>query len=191
MSDLASQTVLVVPGLEGSGPTHWQSRWLARHPGWLRVEQADWFLPERAAWVTAFDHAVRNARLPPLVVAHSLGCAVVAHWAASGGHGLAAALLVAPADVDSPAHTPDSVRSFAPLPMLRLPFPSLVVASRNDPYVDPARAQAVANAWGSGFVDLGACGHINADSGLGDWPEGLALLEHLTKTSRHDDGAST
>ncbi|MCB1955526.1 MAG: alpha/beta hydrolase [Rhodocyclaceae bacterium] len=191
MSDLPSKGVLVVPGLEGSGPLHWQSRWLARHPGWQRVEQADWYKPEREAWVRAFDDAVQGSSGPPLVVAHSLGCAVVAHWVASGGHGLAAALLVAPADVDSPAHTPDSVRGFAPLPTLRMPFPSLVVASRDDPYVDLARARAVATGWGSGFVDLGSSGHINADSGLGDWLAGLALLEQLTQTSRHGDGAST
>lgn len=191
MSGLADMPVLVVPGLEGSGPSHWQSRWLALHPGWRRVEQVDWCRPESGAWVSSFDRYVQQSRRPPVVVAHSLGCAVVARWASAGGRRLAAALLVAPADVDSPMRTPDCVRSFAPMPTQPLPFASLVVASQDDPYVEPARARAMARAWGSDFTDLGECGHINADSGLGDWNEGLAMLARLIEAGRRGGGNTT
>jgi predicted alpha/beta hydrolase family esterase len=96
---------------------------------------------------------------------------------------ICAALLVAPADVDSPAHTPPETRCFAPMPLARLPFPATVIASRNDPYATSERARAFAAAWGATFVDAGALGHINAASGLGDWPDGHAHLEALLATS--------
>ncbi len=115
-----------------------------------------------------------------MLVAHSLGCALVAHAAARPeGARIAAALLVAPADVDSPAHTPEETRDFAPLPRRPLPFPATVVASADDPYVALPRARAFAAAWGAAFVDAGARGHLNAASGLGDWPEGRRHLAAL------------
>ncbi len=113
-------------------------------------------------------------------MAHSLGCALVAHAATRpfAAH-VRAALLVAPADVDSVACTPPETRVFAPMPLSPLPFAATVVASQTDPYVTFARAQAFAAAWGADLVDAGPRGHLNADSGLGDWPEGHAILEAL------------
>ena len=90
-----------------------------------------------------------------------------------------AALLVAPADVDSPAHTPPETRAFAPMPSARLPFPATVVASADDPFVSLDRARAFAAAWGAVFVAAGARGHLNAASGLGDWPAGRRALDEL------------
>ena len=87
-----------------------------------------------------------------------------------------ASFLVSPSDVDSREHTPDSVRSFAPMPLQRLPFRSYVVASSNDPFVTLARATEFADAWGADLVNIGPCGHINGDSNLGDWPHGKELL---------------
>ena len=96
-------------------------------------------------------------------------------------HGAVACLHVAPADVDSPAHTADEVRNFSPIPLVRLPFPSIVVASTNDPFVTPARAATFARAWGSRLVTFERAGHLNADAGFGPWPEGRRLLAELTK----------
>ena len=115
-----------------------------------------------------------------VLVAHSLGCPLVAHLAHRRPHlPIAAALLVAPADVDSARHTPEHIRGFAPIPLERLPFRSIVVGSRNDPYMSFARAREVAFAWGAGFVDAGAVGHINVASGFGPWPDGKRLLAQL------------
>ena len=95
--------VLVVPGWQNSGPEHWQSRWQDAHPAWQRVQQADWLTPSRADWVATLDAAVRAADRPVLLVAHSLGCATTAHWAAQhpdSAARVAAAWLVAPADTE-------------------------------------------------------------------------------------------
>lgn len=172
--------MLILPGLGGSGPEHWQTRWEALYPGSVRVEQRDWDHPRREDWLAALGAAVAAAGEPVALVAHSLGCALVAHAAARPyAAAVTAALLVAPADVDSPAHTPPETRDFAPLPLRPLPFPSTVVASQDDPYVTLARARELAAAWGGEFVDAGPRGHLNAASGLGDWPDGRRHLEAL------------
>lgn len=172
--------VLIVPGLGSSGPAHWQTLWQELH-GYQRVEQRDWEAPVRAEWLAALDQVLRARGKPSVLVAHSLGCALVAHYAQqpSAAALVRAALLVAPADVDDPARTPECTRCFAPLPLRRLPFESLVVASANDPFCDPARARQFAEAWGADLEDIGDAGHINADSGLGAWPAGHRFLQRL------------
>jgi predicted alpha/beta hydrolase family esterase len=171
--------VLIIPGLGGSGPEHWQSVWQARLPDARRVEQADWDRPDRASWIARLDAAVAAAKQPPILVAHSLSCALVACWAADHARPVRAALLVAPADVESDAHTPPEAHVFRPLPMQRLPFPATVVASRNDPYVAFDRAAAMAKAWGAELINIGNAGHINTSAGYGAWPEGERLLARL------------
>src|SRR5258706_6003971 len=181
-----SVTVLVLPGYGDSGPDHWQTLWERRH-GYARVVQDDWERPEVAAWKGRLCAAVAGAGGPVVLVAHSLGCALVAH-AAADDHvraRVARALLVAPADVDEIRQLLPEIESFAPMPMAPLPFPSVVVASTNDPYADAARVRAFASAWGARLVDVGAAGHINAESGLGEWLEGQRLLaELLASTGR-------
>jgi predicted alpha/beta hydrolase family esterase len=169
--------VLVLAGLWDSGPRHWQTLWEQKHPGWMRVPHRDWFNPECHEWVAELDAAVAGAENgPPVLVAHSLACALVAHWAACGSVlKVAGAFLVAPSDVDAPSYPADA-KGFKPMPMQKLPFPSIVVASSNDPYVTLERARAFAEAWGSRFVEIGAAGHINGDSGYGEWPEGERML---------------
>jgi uncharacterized protein len=171
--------VLIVPGLGGSGPDHWQTRWEQSISGAQRVEQDNWHWPDLRAWSKRLMSSIET--MPnAIIVAHSLGCAVVAHLAALGRDlPVAAALLVAPADVDSADHTPDIVRGFAPMPLARLSFPSMVVASTDDPYMSIDRARIFADRWGSIFVNVGAKGHINAESGFGPWPLGEALLDEL------------
>lgn len=180
--------VLILPGYADSGPDHWQSHWERADPACRRVVQDDWLQPRLDAWLAALDREVRACATPPVLAAHSLACALVAHWAVratarapAAGPGVAVkgALLVAPADVASPAHTPDEVRSFSPIPLVRLPFPSIVVASTIDPFVSLARARELAAAWGSRLVTLPGAGHLNADAGFGPWPEGRRLLDEL------------
>jgi predicted alpha/beta hydrolase family esterase len=168
---------LTVPGLWNSGPQHWQTHWEARHPGeFRRVVQRDFDRPDRDEWVETLDAAVRACDAPPLLAAHSLGCSLVAEWVRQrGGAGVRGAFLVGPSDVEAPDY-PVEGRSFATVPLVRLPFPSLVVASTNDPYVSVARAEQFASAWGSRIVFIGDAGHINGASGHGPWPEGEALL---------------
>jgi predicted alpha/beta hydrolase family esterase len=171
--------VLIVPGLGNSGPEHWQTHWQQQNPDFIRVEQADWDQPDFTDWLNRLDAAIRACPTPPLVVAHSLACSLVAHWVERHGGNLHGALLVAPADIDSDSHTPPETHGFRPMPLMRFACPAIVVASRDDPYVDFARAQHFARCWGARLVDAGACGHINSSSGLGNWPFGAALLAEL------------
>ena len=180
--------ILILPGYADSGPDHWQSHWERDDPAVRRVVQDDWLMPRLEDWLATLDRYIRECASPPVLAAHSLSCSLVAHWATRtfqlGGpfeapHAVKGALLVAPADVDSPDHTPDEVRSFSPILLAPLPFPSIVVASADDPFVTPARAAAFAKAWGSRLVTLPNAAHINADAGYGPWPEGRKLLLDL------------
>lgn len=176
-----SPPVLIIPGLGGSGPEHWQSLWQARMPDAVRVEQADWDRPDRAGWIVALDAAVAAAKEPPVLVAHSLSCALVAHWAAAHRRPVHGALLVGPADVDSDTHTPAEAHVFRPMPLAPLPFPTIVAASRDDPYVAFERSRAFASAWDAELVDAGKAGHINPAAGYGEWLAGERLLARLTQ----------
>ncbi|OUJ73073.1 RBBP9/YdeN family alpha/beta hydrolase [Hymenobacter crusticola] len=173
-------TILLVPGLSNSGPQHWQSLWAAFYQ-YPRVEQQEWDHPRCADWVQGLHEAILRAEAPVVLVAHSLGCSTVGHWAQQHPtQAVVGALLVAPADTDR-ADFPVEAMGFAPMPQQRLPFASQVVASTNDEYVSLARAQAFAAAWGSAFVNVGALGHLNAASNLGSWPAGYVLLQQLLK----------
>lgn len=169
--------VLMLCGLWNSGPQHWQSLWEARHPGWRRVQHRDWNDPQRDEWVAELDAAVATCNGAPVLVGHSLGCMLAVQWAHSGSPLRAAgAFLVAPSDVEAASYPIDANR-FLPVPLARLPFPSIVVASSDDEFVTRERARAFAEAWGSRYVEIGDAGHINADSGYGDWPEGERMLQ--------------
>ena len=176
-------TVLTVPGLDGSGLDHWQSRWERRLPTCERVQMGDWAYPQRAKWIERLDQAIQRSVQPVVLTAHSLGCLAVAWWAKerwslAQQDRVVGALLVAPADVERPG-APDQIKGFYPIPREPLPFPSLLVASRNDQYVTFAAADRIAQMWGSQLVDTGYLGHINAESGLGEWSDGLRLLASL------------
>ncbi|MEP9402821.1 RBBP9/YdeN family alpha/beta hydrolase [Sphingomonas silueang] len=184
-------TVLTVPGLNGSGPSHWQTLWEQSRPDTARVELGLWSRPLRNAWVTKLDQAIRQAQAPVVLAAHSLGCLAVAWWAQLSGQPygwpVAGALLVAPADVDR-AGAPIELQGFAPAPRIPLPFPSIVVASTDDPWVSIERAHSMAVDWGSHFVDAGAQGHLNAASGIGWWEEGQELLDRVIAASGDGHG---
>ncbi|MCM2341814.1 alpha/beta fold hydrolase [Rhodoferax sp.] len=174
-----SANILILPGWQGSGPQHWQSLWQAQF-AYQRVAQHDWLRPLRGDWIARLEDVVLSTDAPAVLVAHSLGCMLVASWASHSRntHRVKAALLVAPGDVEQEALRP-VLRSWSPIPLQPLPFKSTLVASQDDPYCSFARAQDFAAAWGSTLVDAGAAGHINADSGLGDWPQGQRLLNEL------------
>ncbi|HSC81957.1 MAG TPA: alpha/beta hydrolase [Chitinolyticbacter sp.] len=169
--------VLTVPGIGGSGPEHWQSRWEALHADTRRVEQADWNQPQRAAWLSRLDAAVANAGHDCVLAAHSLGCLLVAHWASHRPRSIRGALLVAVPDPDGPVF-PAEAAEFTLL-QHALPFPALVVASQDDPYGGLVFSERIARTWGAELVDAGARGHLNAASNLGDWRAGRALLARL------------
>lgn len=171
--------VLLLPGWLNSGPAHWQSRWQALH-GYHRVEQDDWQWPRRGDWMARLDEVVRSDARPVVLVAHSLGCQLVAAWAAHSAHTqqVRAALLVAPPDTERD-DMPPNLYSWRPIVRKRLPFASFAVVSSDDPYCSAARAQAMAADWGSALRPVGPCGHINHESRLGDWPEGHAMLTAL------------
>jgi predicted alpha/beta hydrolase family esterase len=178
--------ILIIPGLGGSGPHHWQTCLERSFPATARVHQDDWDRPDRGTWVERLASAIEAAP-GAVLVAHSLGCAVVAHLAAERPDlTIEAALLVAPADVESADHTPAHLRCFAPMPRGRLPFRSVVVPSTNDPFITLARARELADAWGADFVDAGPLGHINVDAGLGlgPWPAGERILRRLMTARR-------
>lgn len=168
--------VLLVPGIGNSGPTHWQSLWEARHPDVTRVAQADWDHPVCDTWCDVLEQAVRRTEEPPVVVAHSLGCLVVARWAAQSSRSIHSMLLVAVPDPAGPSFPQEAI-GFAALPVALPGRRVVVVSSRDDPYATPAFARQRALAWGAEHLDLGAKGHINASSGLADWPQGWAIVE--------------
>ncbi len=170
--------LLIVPGWRDSGPGHWQSLWAESIVGAVRVQQDNWVSPTRSAWVNRIAETVLAQDAPVVLVAHSLGCIACTHLPAEAVARVQGALLVAPADPERRAPLVD----FSPVPYQALPYRSVVVASANDPYCPVRTACAYARSWGSEFVRLQNAGHINIDSGFGDWPLGLALLQSLVAT---------
>lgn len=168
--------ILVVPGYTNSGPAHWQTRWQDKLSTARRVEQAEWSKPVREDWTRAIADAVNASDRPVVLIAHSLGTAATVQAVALFERPVAGAFLVAPPDVANPAIRPRHLMTFGPYPRDPLPFPSVVVASRNDPYCAFDVAEDIAGAWGSLFMDAGEAGHLNAESGHGPWPEGLLVF---------------
>lgn len=180
--DKRQAVVLTIPGLNNSGPGHWQTIWEEKRGDCERVDLGSWASPNRNSWVTRLDAAIGEVDGPVILAAHSLGCLAVAWWGAlqsqAYGWPVAGALLVAPPDCDR-METPETIGGFAPVPKMSLPFPSILVASRNDPYIFYERAHSIGKYWGSQVVDAGHSGHINAQSGLGEWRFGQSLLDRL------------
>lgn len=176
---MGKTNILLLPGWQNSGPLHWQSRWEQRY-GDLRVEQHDWMFPLRGDWIARLEEVLLAQSGPSILVAHSLGCMLTAAWAAHSRntHLVQGALLVAPGDPER-EELRAALKSWSPITMRTLPFKSLLLGSHDDPYCSFARAREFATAWGCEFVDYGHRGHINAESGLGDWPEGRAMLLQL------------
>lgn len=173
---------LILPGYGDSGPMHWQSLWQAGNPASRRVVQKDWEHPVREEWVLTLDRYVQEADGDVVLVAHSLAVLIVPHWIAMASPSalakVKAAFMVAVPDPQGPEF-PVSASGFDSTPFAPMPFPSLLAASSDDPYATLEYSRRCAQAWGSRFVDLGAIGHVNSQSGLGNWDHGLELLDSL------------
>lgn len=187
---LLSHPLLIVPGLGGSGPGHWQTHWSERFEGAQQVVQENWDRPDLCAWLARLHDVVDKAP-DAILVGHSLGCVLIAHLAQADPHArVAGAFLVAPADVERCTGLPDCLEAFGPVPRARLPFPSMTVASTNDPYMEIGRAETFARSWGSQFRNVGERGHINIAAGFGPWPEGEQILSELFRLIDADDSAT-
>jgi predicted alpha/beta hydrolase family esterase len=172
---------LIIPGLGGSGPGHWQDWWLRNDPNAVLVEQSNWRRPCLEAWTERLIDAVK-AHPYAWLVAHSLGVPLVTRVAADRlDLRIAGALLVAPADVEAMADRVAPIRGFGPMSQAPLPFPATVVASRNDSCMQFRRARSLAVAWGAELVDYGWSGHINIAAGFGPWPDGPRLLAEIQR----------
>ncbi|GAN86404.1 alpha/beta hydrolase [Komagataeibacter intermedius] len=187
---LSGFDVVIVPGLDGSGPQHWQSQWelFFRLHGVTvrRVQQNNWTHPHYPDWVQGLQHAVRSCRRPVILVAHSLGAILSVRMAVEqGAAGVVGAFLVAPADIDH-HHGPDAARvaGFAPLPTTPLPFPAMLMASQDDEWLSMSRARDLAALWGATLVNAGTVGHIGNHARVGLWPDGMTALENLLRFIR-------
>lgn len=174
--------LLVLPGIYNSDSDHWQTRWEAIFPNATRVQQRDWDHPSCTEWVATLEQAVQQQTQPVILVAHSLGCLTVAHWAAQTQQHLQGALLVSVPDPQG-TNFPKDAKGYEHTPMQLLPFKSIMVCSTNDPYGSAAYMQHCAQAWGSELAVIGDYGHINASSGLGAWEQGQALLAKLMQAA--------
>ena len=177
--------LLLLPGWQDSDPGHWQSRWEQLH-GAQRVQQDDWWWPRRGDWMARLEDTLLADERPAVLIAHSMGCQLVAAWAAHSQHvaRVQGALLVALPDVER-TEMPPQLQAWAPIPRTLLPFPNVAVLSDDDPYCAIERGREFAMAWGSRIVELQGAGHINTSTGLGDWPEGWRLVEQLATASPH------
>lgn len=185
--------ILIVPGWSDSGPDHWQSRWARNLRTARRVQQADWYKPDRKAWVDRVVEAVASSTRPVVLVGHSLGVATILHAAPLvASKDVVGAYLVAPSDLDAVSSWPRDegqewesiVATFAPMPADPLPFPAKVIASSNDGFCSIERAQALGKAWGADVSIIPDAGHINSASGHGPWPEGLLTFGVFLKGLR-------
>ena len=182
-------TTMILPGIGGSGEAHWQTIWQREDPRMVRFRPGSWDRPELDDWIRALDVAVDQSNGPAMLIAHSLACLLVAHWASRSARTarIAGAFLVAVPDPDGPVFPRREAGTFLDVPTVPLPFPALIVASSNDPYASLDHVEARAADWNAGLVEVGAHGHINGASGLGSWPEGARLLTAFRSGIRRAD----
>ena len=175
---------LIVPGLNNSGPKHWQTFWERSLPNATRVLQRSWDKPQKEEWIATLDETVQKQKGDTILIAHSLGSITTALWLLRAQEQkkmpayIKGAFLVAPADTDEV----ESISNFAPMPTGKLPVPSCIVGSENDPYMTYARAEFFAKSWNARFFNAGTLGHINSDSDLREWEQGRSFLKEFEKT---------
>ena len=167
-------SLINLPGIENSDAHHWQSIWESGDPAFARIAPTSWTEPELGDWLTALDAAVDQVDHPPVLVGHSLGCLLAAHWAARGGMA-AGAFLVGVPDPTADGFPPPAA-SFGNLPREPISFPTLIIASSDDPYTSPDTSRRDAADWGAALIEVGALGHMGHASELGGWDQGRSLL---------------
>jgi predicted alpha/beta hydrolase family esterase len=191
---VSTPTLLIVPGLRDAVAQHWQTllearlraqgRPVASVPPMGRVEL------DCASKVAAIERVAQGVAGPIVIVAHSGGCIMVAHWAQRTQRAVQGALLATPPDFEAPMPegypTLDALRAggWLPVPRKRLPFPSIVAASQDDPLADFDRVAVLARDWGSRLLDLGKVGHLNPASGYGEWRRAEVLIDELSALAR-------
>jgi hypothetical protein len=169
----------IIPGYQGSGPDHWQTWIESKQPNFHRIQQRDWNNPDIAEWIANIDKAIANYDPQSVVlVAHSLGCLIVAEWVKRYNKKVKAALLVAPPDADL-IREKVNTKLFEEAPTQHIPFRTTLVASSNDPWISIQTAKSYAHNWGSEFINIGDAGHINNLSGYGEWEQGYEILKKL------------
>jgi predicted alpha/beta hydrolase family esterase len=171
--------IFILPGLGNSGAGHWQTLWETKFSEFVRIHQHDWDTPHCEDWIKTVQETITPYDPKQVIlVGHSLACSTIGYWSKKYNLGIKGALLVAPSDTEAETYPPGTT-GFSPMPINKLPFKSIVVASQDDFYVRPARAKLFAEAWRSELVMINQAGHINALSGLGEWQMGLDLLKKL------------
>ena len=196
MKELHAMSVVVVPGLRDETPAHWQALLAQELPQLRALPALGRTNIDLDARVAAIDAAVLAAPGPVILVAHSGGCIATAHWARRTGRKIHGVLLATPPDLvrplssEFPALSAFAEAGWTPVPRDRLPFPSIVAASRNDPLGDFAKVADMARAWGAELVDLGEVGHLNPASGYGPWPEAWPLIRRLAQGNIVSPGVS-
>jgi len=170
--------ILIAPGFRGSGDDHWQTYWQKENQEYIRIEQNDWNQPVAEEWAETIEKYVRETSGEIIIVAHSLACIALAFWAQKTKLKIKAALLVAPPNTND-IKLKTVLKGFSPVPLKRLPFKTILVASTNDEYNSIEESENLARKWGSVFVNVGEKGHINAASNLHNWSEGRAYLSKL------------
>lgn len=174
-----TQPVLIVPGLRNSDEQHWQSRWQTYLPHSRRIQVNDWATPDLEKWKAAIRAELRRVDQPAVIIAHSFGTLASASFAKEMPEKIAALFLVAPAD-------PDKFQLASQLPQEPLAVNTQIIASSNDPWLSEHKAAYWALLWGADYLRFKNVGHINSESNLGDWPEGIAQLRRLLrKTKTH------
>jgi len=169
----------IIPGLQGSGENHWQTHFEKSNNNFIRIEQNDWNKPNLIEWADNIDKAIANFDPSSVVlVGHSMGCPTIAAWANKYNRRIKGAMLVAPADLESKKELMNEV-GLVNYPTNTLNFKSIVVASTNDPWASIEKQQYFAQKWGSELINIGAAGHINDQSGLGKWEQGLNILKKI------------
>lgn len=187
---MTQPTILIIPGLRDHVEAHWQTLLAQTLPNTVTVAPLEQDKLSCQARVDAIDNTLRTIDGPVLIVAHSAGCMMVAHWALRSNRPIVGALLAAPADVETPmpAGYPslDQLRAhgWTPIPRRRLPFPSILAASSNDPLTQLERARGFAQDWGSQLVELGPLGHLNPNSGHGPWPQAQSLITDVLRMAQ-------
>lgn len=170
---------LLVPGLGNSGPEHWQTYFENSGDNFYRIEQQEWDEPTCSDWIETIDKKILEFEPSTVVlIGHSLGCSTIAHWASKYNRTIKGAMLVAPSDLEAPQYTFPAV-GFAPIPLEKINFKTIVVTSQDDIWVSLERAKFFASNWGSEFINIGNAGHINVSSGHTNWDEGLKILKTI------------
>lgn len=192
---ISQPTILIVPGLRDDVPAHWQTLLAARLDRVRTVPPMGRTDLDCRTRVEAIERQVRAIDGPVIIVAHSGGVVMVAHWATQTRRPILGALLATPPDFEEPMPegypTIEELRAggWLPVPRAPLPFPSIVAVSRNDPLGRLGRVAELAACWGGRLVDLGEVGHLNPASGYGEWPDAEVFIRELSEAGEASRGA--